>query len=143
MEDFESFSKAKQLRLELRDAIARLEDALAMASSASGWRAAVERGLAGVRAALDAHVSEVEGPSGLLGDLVRDAPRLANEVELIKKEHARLLVDTDVILADLADADSTDIREQAMDLLRDLVLHRQLGADLVYEAYMTDIGGQG
>ncbi len=143
MENFQSLSKAKQLRLELRDAIARLEDALAMASSGPDWRSAVEGGLIGVRSALDAHVSEVEAADGLLADLVRDAPRLSNEVELTKNEHARLLVDIDVILSDLSDAEVGRIREQAMDLLRDLVLHRQVGADLVYEAYMTDIGGQG
>lgn len=114
-----------------------------MASSGSGWRRAVEKSLAGLRAAIDAHVTEVEGPEGLLAQLVADAPRLSNEVELMKREHARLLVDTDVILADVEDAEPVDIRDRTMSLLRDLVTHRQTGADLVYEAYSTDIGGQG
>ena len=88
-------------------------------------------------------MTEVEGPEGLLAQLVTDSPRLSNEVELMKREHARLLVDTDVILADVDEADPADVRERAMSLLRDLVTHRQTGADLVYEAYSTDIGGQG
>lgn len=143
MENSNPLAKAKQRRIELRDAIAKLERSVSMAASGSGWRAAVEDSLAGLRAAIDAHVTEVEGPNGLLAQLVADAPRLSNEVELMKREHARLLVDTDVILADVADADATDIRDRAMSLLRDLVTHRQTGADLVYEAYSTDIGGQG
>ena len=114
-----------------------------MASSGSGWRRAVEESLTGLRAAIDAHVTEVEGPEGLLAQLVTDAPRLSNEVELMKREHALLLVDTDVILADVENAEPVDIRDRAMSLLRDLVTHRQTGADLVYEAYSTDIGGQG
>lgn len=143
MENSNPLAKAKQRRIELRDAIAELERSVSMASSGSGWRGAVEKSLAGLRAAIDAHVTEVEGPEGLLSQLVADAPRLSNEVELMKREHARLLVDTDVILADVEDAEPVDIRERAMSLLRDLVTHRQTGADLVYEAYSTDIGGQG
>jgi hypothetical protein len=33
-------------------------------------------------------------------------------------------------------------RGWASDLLRELSRHRQRGADLVYEAYATDIGGE-
>lgn len=143
MENSNPLAKAKQRRIELRDAIAELERSVSMASSGSGWRRSVEESLAGLRAAIDAHVTEVEGPEGLLAQLTADAPRLSNEVELMKREHARLLVDTDVILADVEDAEPVDIRDRAMSLLRDLVTHRQTGADLVYEAYSTDIGGQG
>lgn len=143
MENSNPLAKAKQRRVELRDAIAELERSVSMASSGSGWRSAVEESLARLRAAIDAHVTEVEGPDGLLSQLVADAPRLSNEVELMKREHARLLVDTDVILADVEDESPVDIRDRAMSLLRDLVTHRQTGADLVYEAYSTDIGGQG
>lgn len=143
MENSNPLAKAKQRRSELRGAIAELERSVSMASSGAGWRRAVEESLRGLRAAIDAHVTEVEGPEGLLAQLVADAPRLSNEVELMKREHARLLVDTDVILADVEDASPVDIRDRAMSLLRDLVTHRQTGADLVYEAYSTDIGGQG
>lgn len=143
MENLNPLAKAKQRRVQLRGAIAELERSVSMAASGSGWRGAVEESLAGLRAAIDAHVTEVEGPEGLLAQLVADAPRLSNEVELMKRDHARLLVDTDVILADVDSADATDIRDRAMSLLRDLVAHRQTGADLVYEAYSTDIGGQG
>ena len=138
-----SLSKARQRRIELRDAVAELESALSMAASGEGWRDAVRSGMAGLRAAIDAHVSEVEAPDGLLAEIVDDAPRLSNQVELIKREHARLLVDTDVILSDLDDAEPGDIRARAMDLLRDIVAHRQRGSDLVWDAYDTDIGGQG
>ncbi len=143
MENSNPLAKARQLRSELRNAIAELERSVSMASSGSGWRPAVEESLAGLRAAIDAHVTEVEGPEGLLAQLIADAPRLSNGVELMKREHARLLVDTGVILADVEGADVVDIRERVMSLLRDLVTHRQTGADLVYEAYATDIGGQG
>ena len=138
-----SLSKARRRRIELRDAVAELESALSGAASGEGWRDAVRTSTAGLRAAIDAHVSEVEAPDGLLAEIVDDAPRLSNEVELIKREHARMLVDTDVILSDLDEAEPRDIRARAMDLLRDIVAHRQRGSDLVWEAYDTDIGGQG
>jgi hypothetical protein len=35
-----------------------------------------------------------------------------------------------------------ELRTWASDLLRELSRHRQRGADLVYEAYETDIGGE-
>jgi hypothetical protein len=42
----------------------------------------------------------------------------------------------------LSGAEPDAIRERANELMRELVLHRQRGSDLVYEAYATDIGGQ-
>jgi hypothetical protein len=37
--------------------------------------------------------------------------------------------------------DAEAVRKQGTNLLGRLVRHRQRGADLIYEAYQTDIGG--
>jgi len=48
----------------------------------------------------------------------------------------------DLLTPPLADTVVDDARESGMTLLGRLVRHRQAGADLVYEAYQSDVGGQ-
>ncbi len=45
--------------------------------------------------------------------------------------------------AERSDDENAAIREQALQLLTAIVRHRQLGADLLYEAYDVDVGGVG
>src|SRR5690606_36806415 len=98
-----------------------------------------------VMAALRAHIDEVEGEDGLLAEIRFDAPRLTHMVEDLEREHQDLLAACDR-LEEALYADSPDIRRgrrRALRLLGQLSLHRQAGADLVYEAYNVDIGGPG
>jgi hypothetical protein len=137
-----SFEAARKRRQALADALSHLEDALASPSMASPWRQEVAEALTEVRWAFDDHVQEVEGPNGLLIDITEDAPRLSITVELLERDHIDIARTIDDLIGALTSANPEAIRAWALGLMRELVLHRQRGSDLVYEAYATDIGGQ-
>ncbi len=126
----------------MRDALARLEDELASPSASKEWRVDVGAALAGLRAAFAAHIEAVESDEGLLADIAEDVPRLTNVVELLERDHVEISQKIDDLVDSLGTVEIASIREQSLDLMRAVVLHRQRGSDLVYEAYATDIGGQ-
>ncbi len=93
-----------------------------------------------MREALDEHIEVTEGAGGLLEDIQGIAPRLSNEIGLIKAEHEELVDLLDKAQTSLEQTeDSKAIRNRAMSILPRLLLHRQRGADLVYDAYNVDI----
>ena len=108
------------------------------------WRDHLRSLLAPLREAFAEHRAVTEGDRGLYADVVHDAPRLARAVSGLVAEHHTL--DTAMArLASIADevsADAEALRLGAMEVLDDLARHRQNDADLVYEAYATDIGGE-
>jgi hypothetical protein len=73
------------------------------------------------------------------------APRCANTVDQIKRDHRDILADIRALEARARRGDDAgqikDVREEAMGLLQALARHRQRGADLIYEAYSVDIEG--
>ena len=93
------------------------------------------------------HVVVTEGPDGLHQAILAGDLRLTNAVEALTAEHAQLAAQVDALLTatepPVTTTDVADIREQATQLLADLIRHRQRGADLIFEAYDTDIGGDG
>lgn len=70
--------------------------------------------------------SAVLGPSNRMGDVLNDAPRLANVIAGLETDRAALLT------------------EQATgdELVRRLIAYRQRAADLLYQAYGVDLGGE-
>jgi hypothetical protein len=121
-----------------------------------GWRNQVGERLTGLRRAFAEHVGATEGPDGLYRELVDQAPRLAPGVHGLVRDH-RSLLDTMAGLEqricpaaarpvadapDNANPDLDQLRGWARQLIQELYEHRQRGADLVYEAYGTDIGGE-
>ncbi len=138
-----SFETAKKRRLELHDAMAGLEWALARASEATDWRVAVIESLHNLLSAYRSHSDEVEAPNGILNDLLVDAPRLSNYVAILKNDHMTIMGDLEALLSDAAEIPVSELREIATSLLGDLVRHRQMGADLVWDAVNLDIGGHG
>jgi len=116
------------------------------ASSASerSWRVQLRGLLDPVRKAFAEHRAATEGAHGLYAEVVHDAPRLAHTVDGLVAEHHAL----DTAMAKLAhwtdevSADAEAIRRGALEVLGELSRHRQHDADLVYEAYTTDIGGE-
>ena len=102
--------------------------------------------MAELRQALDEHIEEVEGPDGLLAEIMESAPRLASEVEILRQEHGQLV--TALIRAqEISRAVEIDtapdplrLRRAVTRLLGRLTLHRQRGSDLVFEAFNVDIG---
>jgi hypothetical protein len=116
--------------------------ALARPASPNGWAQVVEMYLYELRAALDAHVDEVESPDGLLAEIRETAPRLAPATVALANEHIELLALWDEAAEVLrAQPDNAyGIRRRITSLLCELARHRQHGADLVYEAFNVDIG---
>ncbi|MEU9504884.1 hypothetical protein AB0D32_01200 [Micromonospora sp. NPDC048170] len=121
-----------------------LTRALAVAPAEPRWRERVLVGLGPVRQGFAEHVRATEGPAGLYAELLGQAPRLARGVRLLAREHVAITA----ALADLhqtaeqPDAPVDDLFDRAACLLRALARHRQRGADLLWEAYETDLGGE-
>lgn len=134
-------------RAELRETLGAMEYTLA--SPASGraviWGEAVHASLVMLADDFGAHVDVTEGPGGLHQSILAGDLRLANAVEALTAEHAQIAEDIAGLVADSAAPvtpdDVRDLRERATTLLGHLLRHRQRGADLIYEAYQTDIGG--
>jgi hypothetical protein len=134
-------------RAELRETLGALEYTLA--SPAFGraviWGEAVHASLVMLADDFSAHIEVTEGPDGLHQAILAGDLRLANAVEALTGEHAQIAEDIASLVADSAapvtPADVPDLRERATTLLGHLLRHRQRGADLIYEAYQTDIGG--
>jgi hypothetical protein len=127
-------------RAELLAAIQGFEYALA-APADPAWHRCFSTELARLRAAFDTHVDLTEGPDGLYAQVLTDAPRLVCQVYRLSREHA-LVAATFECLAGRLDAEPERLRCWGGGLLAELSRHRQRGANLVYEAYATDIGGE-
>lgn len=134
-------------RAELRETLNALE--MTLASPASGraviWGEAVHASLVMVADDFVAHVDVTEGPDGLHQSILAGDLRLANAVNALTVEHAQIAEELAALVAD-SDApvtadDVDDLRDRSTHLLGQLVRHRQRGADLIYEAFQTDIGG--
>jgi hypothetical protein len=140
----EELSRAQLRRHDLAEAMTALEKAIAGPASVAGWLDRVEASLGNLRGALDAHIKEVEGPQGLLEEIVAVDPRLAPYVEDLRKDHIDLLgawvrAEATVRAVRGGFALPSKIRRRVTTLLGRLTLHRQAGADLVYEAHSVDI----
>jgi hypothetical protein len=135
---------ARRHRAELLHSMTRFERALAVPAADPAWRGEVSELLAGLREAFNEHVAVTEGPEGLYGELLDHAPRLARGIEGLEREHAALLASMDGLCRRVrrAEPEVDLVKRWAAALLDELWLHRQRGADLVYEAYATDIGGE-
>jgi hypothetical protein len=144
-----SLEVARKRRAELRGSMMMLERALAapIPHRADDWAAAVGVSLRHLQADFGEHITVTEGPEGLYQDILSSAPRLAYAVQRLLNEHGEMsgALDSLVCEADDVAGDAQRVivlRERANALLGQLVRHRQRGADLVFEAYETDIGGE-
>jgi hypothetical protein len=135
-------------RAELRDSMTALEQSLAApaADRVTVWTERVNVALVELSADFREHIAITEGPDGLYPGLLTTAPRLSNSVSILIAEHVVITDLTNRLLALVGQepaADGVDdVRDLATTLLAKLSRHRQRGADLVYEAYETDIGGE-
>ena len=138
----------RRRRAELRGSIDALERALAAPAPGrvAAWAERVRRAAVELSADLRAHVEITEGPDGLHGAVLATAPRLGNAVRRLGREHVQLRAHVDNLLARLdrlAGEDGVEAaRTRGTLLLDQLIRHRQRGADLVFEAYHADIGGE-
>jgi hypothetical protein len=131
----------------LRETLNSMENTLAAPARGRAviWGEAVHTSLVLLADDFGAHVDVTEGPGGLHESILAGDLRLANAVKALTDEHAQIAEEIATLVADSAAPvtpdDVDDLRERATRLLGHLVRHRQRGADLVYEAYDTDIGG--
>ena len=144
--DEKTIADLRTRRAELRESMSALELALAAPLADPGrWLERVHAALVELDGDLRAHVEITEGPEGLHSDVTDIAPRLAEPAKQLADEHGvvrRLIDDLLALPVGLDHAQLEQARAQASDLLAMLVRHRQRGADLVYEAYQVDVGGE-
>ena len=134
-------------RVELRETLNLMEAALAAPARGRAvvWGEAVHASLVMIADDFGTHVEVTEGPGGLHQAILAGDLRLANAVGGLTAEHGQMAEEIATLVADsqapVTPDDVDDLRERATRLLGHLVRHRQRGADLIYEAYGTDIGG--
>ncbi|NUT33764.1 MAG: hypothetical protein HOV79_11895 [Hamadaea sp.] len=124
---------------ELPIAVRGLAHTVATSPAGADWTRRIVAHLATLREEMRRHVRETEGPGGSYARLLRDAPRLAPGVQALVDDHRAILAALDEAPAS-APVDVDRLRAWASDLVDDVSSHRQRGANLVYEAYLTDLG---
>jgi hypothetical protein len=145
-----AFDDARHRRADIYQAILALEQAAARPAAAreEQWVRGVIEALAQLEREIVDHIENTEGPDGLFAEIIGIAPRLSHNVQLLRDEHPRMLEAASTLKARLttepvSDARSVDeTRDEIQRVLGRLVKHRQRGADLVWEAYNRDIGGE-
>lgn len=140
----ESLANVVRHRSQLGDAMKQVEEAAAAPAGKQSWAADLSQRLQQLETAFDQHITEVQSPTGILNQVVDQAPRLQNATEHLKREDDRIAKSIDDVIETAAEGSADvviDLRESVMEVLVDLARHRQQGADLLYEAYAVDIGG--
>ncbi|HZT64483.1 MAG TPA: hypothetical protein VFA11_01715 [Acidimicrobiales bacterium] len=128
----------------MRAALGEAERSLAspVVGRLESWSRTVRQDLEALLAAVDLHVSSTEAPGAVLDGIVAAAPHLAPRVDQARHEHEliryRLRSALDLLPATTETAAHT-ARDRAVEALEAIVRHRQLGSDLVYEAFKVDI----
>ena len=140
---------ARRRRLDLHAALIQVEEATSRpaAGRVDEWTLAVGKRLVALRDAFDEHIDVTERPGGLYEEIMMRSPRHASKIDQLREEHPAIQERTASLLARLEAMEVGDAwpvavaRDDVQRLLGRVVRHRQLGADLVWEAYNLDIGG--
>jgi hypothetical protein len=136
----------RRRRADLRQSLGAVEHALA--SPATGravvWGEIVHRTLEELQEEFAEHIDVTEGPEGLHEAITTASPRLTHAVHALTEEHGAISAEIEELLQatepPVTPDDVSEVRELGTRLLGHVVRHRQRGADLVYEAYETDLG---
>lgn len=133
-------------RADLRGSMSELERALAAPAPGRphAWGRRVSDALGELSADFREHIDITEGVDGLYRELLMTAPRLSNMVARLTREHGQIrdLLDEMESYTGAPAPDVDRIRDIGTTLLGHLARHRQRGADLVFEAYSVDLGGE-
>jgi hypothetical protein len=146
-EDSVQLRTVKHHRSQLKRAMIDLEAVLArpIGDDPRIWLAAVRRRLADLQQAFDNHIHVHEGPDSFHADVVQSQPHLAPHVVSLQRDHHRLsihLLSLSELLEHHPAPEVHDIRALGTDLIHQFARHRQRGADLVWEAFNFDVGGE-
>jgi hypothetical protein len=118
----------------------RLETSVARASGQEDWNEVVREALTNLDSALLQHVNEIEASDGLFSEVVEMAPQLSSHVERLRQEHDDLIAVCRTAL-DMASrgVSAEEIRRKVLVVLGRLTIHRQRGAELLFDAYDVDL----
>ena len=144
-----TLAETARRRADLREALVDVEQAISRPAVGreTDWAKEVVLRLEGLAHAIDEHIEITERPEGLYDEISSKAPRLSIKIDRLRAEHPVLRDRTRELIAGLrtSGVGQTWPLEEARDdlqrLLGQIVRHRQLGSDLVWEAYNLDIGG--
>jgi hypothetical protein len=143
-----SLDVVRRRRAELRESLGRLEHALAAPAPqrTQAWVSGVSAALAGLSEDFRAHIAVTEGPDGLYQGVLASSPRLAHAVATLQAEHGDIGACIDDLRTCVDGTTGSEgvsqVRELGVSLLARCLRHRQRGADLIYQAYEADIGGE-
>ena len=92
-----------------------------------------------------AHIAETEEPGGFFEELLHESGgRLSAAVRRLGREHERVTRLLDDLRQHIEDGDDpTTLRQDADEVVAQLEAHRHRGGDLLWQAYGTEIGGDG
>lgn len=147
--DIGALDAVRGQRRSLRHALDGVERAAAAPASgrAAAWATGLTAAMEELQATWDLHIAVTERPDGLFEEVLSVAPRLDNLVRRFRQEHVAVGADihrelTALRAGAVTQADIEALRRRVTRLLGRIIRHRQQGADLVYEAYAVDIGGE-
>ena len=144
-----TLAETARRRADLRDALVDVEQAISRPAVGREpeWTKGVVLRLEGLAHAIEEHVEITERPEGLYDEISTKAPHLATKIDRLREEHPVLRDRTQQLLTRLRTTaigpawPLDEARDDLQRLLGQIVRHRQLGSDLVWEAYNLDIGG--
>ena len=144
-----TLAETARRRADLHMALIALEKAIS--SPAVGregdWSKDVLRNLVDMEHAIVEHIEVTERTDGLYDEISQKAPRLSGKIDQLRREHPEMRESARELISRLEatpigdELPLQDARDDLQRLLGRIVRHRQLGADLVWEAYNLDIGG--
>jgi hypothetical protein len=144
-----ALEEARRRRADLHAALITVEKVISGPAFGreNDWSKEVLLSLENLGRAIDEHIEVTERASGLYEEVTRRAPHLSPKIERLAEEHPAMRDETAAMRERLRATPIGDAwpleqaRNDLQRLLGKVVKHRQLGADLVWEAYNLDIGG--
>jgi hypothetical protein len=139
---------ARLQRRGVRAALVALESATASPATNPSWAPVLREQLNRLLSAFSYHIEVTEGVGGLFEDTVTLAPRLVRRTKALHDDHVAIMAAIDAavdVVPTSVGVHSDEVvaaaRATATEVMGRITRHRQLGADLVYEAYNIDIEG--
>ena len=144
-----TLAETAKRRADLHRALVAVEEATSRPAVGreADWTKEVVLRLEDLGHAIAEHVEVTERHGGLYDEICGLAPHLSGKIDRLREEHPTMRRGTEDLAARLRTTGPgeewslEDARDDLQRLLGKLVRHRQLGSDLVWEAYNLDIGG--
>ena len=144
-----TLAETAKRRSDLHHALVAVEQATSRAAAGreADWTKEVVLRLEDLSHAIAEHIQVTERNDGLYDEICGLAPHLSGKIDRLREEHPVLRTETEELTAKFrttelgGDWPLGEARDDLQRLLGKLVRHRQLGSDLVWEAYNLDIGG--